>query len=371
MTVGERAEELQIDALLHELAGVVPAPDLAARIATRCADGGGRRAALPGWAWAAALLVVGLGAVVAVAWSRRDEAAMAPVQEPRPGDTDGGDPRSQEPKPQDAKPRDPQPQDPQPQDPQSGPNAPARSLTLIADYSDNRVTAVDATGAVAFQFDQVFGAWDAELLPNGNVLVTEFSVSRVRELDRAGKTVWTYENLKNPYAAQRIAGGNLDGMTLIADTFAHRVVLVRPDGTEFWSYGDHAYEDIRPFDCEFTSSGTFLIADVQRDRVLEIDMHGLVLWQQEGLPNAHDVDRLPNGNTLVTLRNRGEVRELDDRGKVVWQLTELDHPSDADRLANGNTLVAENGRVREFDRDGKVVWQRTATWAVEANRYPR
>ena len=366
MTVGERAAELQIDVLLHELAGVVPAPDLAARIANRCAEGGGRRAALPGWAWAAALLVVGLGAVVAVAWSRRDAAAMAPVQEPRPGDADGGDPRSQEPKP-----TEPSAQDPKNQDPQTGPNAPGRTLTLIAGYADNRVTAVDATGALVFALEEVFGAWDAELLPNGNVLVTEFSASRVRELDRTGKTVWTYENLKNPYAAQRIAGGNLDGMTLIADTFADRVVLVRPDGTEFWSYGDHEHEDIRPFDCEFTPSGTFLIADVKHDRVLEIDLHGFVLWQQDGLPFVHDADRLPNGNTLVTLRNRGEVRELDDRGKVVWQLSELDDPSDADRLANGHTFVAETGRVREFDRDGKVVWQRTATWAVEANRYPR
>ena len=82
----------------------------------------------------------------------------------------------------------------------------------------------------------------------------------------------------------------------------------------------------------------------------------------------HDVDRLPNGNTLVTLRNKGKVLELDPDGQIVWQLDDLSSPSDADRLPNGNTLVAENTRVREFDKDQLVVWQSKAKWAVEANR---
>lgn len=258
------------------------------------------------------------------------------------------------------------------QEPTPAPVVPtAGPLTLIADYSDNCVFAVDAGGALVFGLDEVFGAWDAELLPNGNVLVTEFSLSRVREVTRGGATVWTYENLKNPYAAQRLTVGSSAGHTLIADTFAGRIVEVRPDGTEFWSYGDHEHEAIRPFDVEQTPAGNFLIADQLGDRVLEIDYHGMPVFVVDDLPGLHDADRLPNGHTLVTLRNAGEVRELDAEGKVVWQLQDLNTPSDADRLANGHTLVAENGRVREFDRDGKVVWQHTTTWAVEANRYPR
>ena len=88
-----------------------------------------------------------------------------------------------------------------------------------------------------------------------------------------------------------------------------------------------------------------------------------------GLPNVHDADRLPNGNTLVTLRNKGEVLEIGPNGKTVWKVRDLSSPSDADRLPNGNTLVAENTRVREFNKDGKVVGETRATWAVEANRY--
>lgn len=347
----ERAEVLQLDACLHELAGVGPAAGLAARIVAACEHAAPAAVSLARpasrWWWAAALLA-GVGAVGGAAWWRAERHAAAPVQEPK---------------------RD-LPQEPQPA-PAPAPLPVEGPITLICDYSDNLVLAVDADGKEVFRLDECFGVWDAELLPNGNVLVTEFSVSRVREVTQAGKTVWTYENLKNPYAAHRMTVGSAAGHTLIADTFGGRVLDVRPDGTVFWSYGDHEHEDIRPFDVEQTPTGSILIADPLGDRVIEIDYHGNVLWQVKDLPSIHDADRLPNGNTLVTLRNKGEVRELDRDGKVVWQLKGLSSPSDADRLSNGNTLVAENTAVREYDRDGKVVWEKHCAWAVEANRYQR
>jgi glucose/arabinose dehydrogenase len=108
---------------------------------------------------------------------------------------------------------------------------------------------------------------------------------------------------------------------------------------------------------------------VLKDRVLEVVPKGEVVWESKGLPNAHDADRLPNGNTLVTLRNKGAVLEIDRDGKVVFELQGLSSPSDADRLPNGNTLVAENTRVREFDRRGNEIWKKEMTWAVEVNRY--
>lgn len=353
----ERAEVLQLDAALHELAGVAPHPDLLARVLARCQVGpDARPVAAPRvpWWWAAAI-AAGLAVVGAVAWLRHVErsATVAPIQEPKP-------------------------QDPAPQDPKPAP-APAagRWVTLLADYSDNRVFAIDEAGAERFRLDDVFGVWDAELLPNGNVLLTEFSVSRVREVTQEGKTVWQYENLKNPYDADRLTLGHSAGNTLICDTFANRILEVKPDGTTFWSYGDHEHETIRPFDCDQTPEGNFLIADQLGERVVEINYHGFVIWEAKNLPSVHDADRLPNGHTLVTLRgtgggNRGgEVRELDREGKLVWSLKDLEAPSDADRLPNGNTLVAENKRVREYDPSGKVVWERPMTWAVEANRYAR
>jgi hypothetical protein len=234
-------------------------------------------------------------------------------------------------------------------------------FTLIADYSDNRVVEVDDQGREVFVLDEVFGAWDAECLDNGNLLITEFSVSRVQEVDRKGHQIWVFEDLKNPYDADRLPNGN----TLIADTFGSRVIEVNHEGKIVWSYD----KDIRPFDCDRLANGNTLIANVLKDEVIEVSPEGEIVWRVGNLPNVHDADRLPNGNTLVTLRNKGVVQELDREGKVVWELQGLSSPSDADRLPNGHTLVAENTRVREFDRRGNEVWRKEMTWAVEVNRY--
>ena len=85
------------------------------------------------------------------------------------------------------------------------------------------------------------------------------------------------------------------------------------------------------------------------------------------MPNVHDADRLPNGNTLLTIRMLNEVREVDKAGKTVWSIKNLSSPSDADRLPDGTTLVAENGFVRIFSPAGTEIWRKTVTWAVEAN----
>jgi hypothetical protein len=198
---------------------------------------------------------------------------------------------------------------------------PPELLTLICDYSDNKVRLVDPSGQSLLEFGGIFGAWDAEFTNRGTMLVTEFSTSRVRELDANQETVWEFTDLKNPYDADRLPNGN----TLIADTFGSRVI--------------------------------------------EVTLQRQIVWQYNGMHNVHDADRLPNGNTLITLRNAGKVIEVDPTGAVVWELTGLSSPSDADRLPNGNTLVAENTQVREFDADKQVVWRAEMTWAVEANRY--
>ncbi len=234
-------------------------------------------------------------------------------------------------------------------------------FTLVTDYGENRIVEYDDQGRVVFKIEDVYGAWDAESLDNGNLLITEFPVSRVQEVDRAGNVVWEFDDVKNPYDADRLPNGN----TLIADTFGGRVVEVSPAKEIVWKYD----APIRPFDADRLPNGNTLIADVLKDRVLEVSPAGEVVWEATGLNNLHDADRLPNGNTLVALRSKGSIVELDKDGVVVWELTGLNSPSDADRLPNGHTIVAEHGKVREFDRRKQVVWEVEVNWAVECNRY--
>ncbi|HEX6811592.1 MAG TPA: hypothetical protein VF384_08225 [Planctomycetota bacterium] len=350
----DRASDLQMDACLHELAGVVPDRALTARILDAAAAP--RRIRAKRHFATAAAIVMGICVVTAVALLRSDEQSSSAVQPPDPKGEHGNEPDAV----------DVHLETPAP------PAPPAGFTTLIADYSDNRIVEVDENDHEVWVLKDVFGAWDAERLANGNTLLTEFSVSRVREVDRQGKTVWEYEGLKNPYDADRLPNGN----TLIADTFGSRVIEVDANKEIVWELRevvDRNFQKtgIRPFDADRLENGNTLIADVLCDRVIEVDVHGNLLWLAPNMKNVHDADRLPNGNTLVTLRQQGRVVELGPTLRLQWQLDGLSSPSDADRLPNGHTLVAENTRVREFDKDGVVVWVKEMTWAVEVNRCQR
>ncbi|HLQ37551.1 MAG TPA: hypothetical protein VK348_07105 [Planctomycetota bacterium] len=404
----EQAAELQMDALLHELAGELPAADLWQRVQ---ATAGARQSqtARRRTRWlAAAVLIIGSVVVATVAFLRHGppaarQAATPDLQEPQPPRDAPSTERDQQiakairdlelPARRDVAiaallkiGEDSLPALQQAQKTELGRGRkevaealqvavglisttarkkafglPDKPITLIADYSDNRVVAVDDRGKVLWEQNEVYGAWDAEFTPAGTVLLTEFSVSSVVEVDALGNVVWSYAELKNPYRATRLANGH----TLIADTFAGRVIEVTPAKQIVWKYD----KEIRPFDVERLANGNTLIADVRQDRVIEVSPAGEIVWEVKQMNNVHDAERLANGNTLITLRSAGKVIEVDHDGKTMWQLDKVSSPSSAHRLANGNTLVAENGAVREFDHDRNVVWKKEMTWAVQARRY--
>lgn len=81
---------------------------------------------------------------------------------------------------------------------------------------------------------------DAQLLPNGNILVAGFDTpGRVDELTSSGRIVWTfaptgYWSLDRPSLAVRWP----NGMIAITDDWHHRVLVVNPHSKRVvWSYG--------------------------------------------------------------------------------------------------------------------------------------
>jgi outer membrane protein assembly factor BamB len=80
--------------------------------------------------------------------------------------------------------------------------------------------------------------------------------------------------------------------------------------------------------------------------------------------------RLANGNTLVGCTNGNRIIEVDAKGKIVWSVTNtdigenlFDDACGVQRLPNGNTVVtsyhAKGNAVKLFEvtRDKKVVWR--------------
>ncbi len=82
---------------------------------------------------------------------------------------------------------------------------------------------------------------DAQLLPNGNILVAGFnSPGRVDELTPAGRVVWTYAPSSGPGSLDRpsLAVRWPNGMIAVTDDWHHRIVVIDPKTKQIvWSYG--------------------------------------------------------------------------------------------------------------------------------------
>jgi hypothetical protein len=226
--------------------------------------------------------------------------------------------------------------------------------TLISDTSHDRVLRVNAAGEVVWRSDDWGGGSgtlsdgshlrypnDAELLANGNLLITDRNNDRVIEVDAAGQIVWYYDQLTRPHNGDRLPNGN----TLIANSEQNVVVEVSPLGDVVWSYGGGADGTLDwPRDADRLADGHTLITDSRGNRVLEVDAGGQVVWSYSGLAIPYEADRLENGNTLISDNNHRQVIEVNPAGEVVWSFRNFEETLPA-TLQNG-------GFEQDADGDG-------------------
>ncbi|MFW9877316.1 MAG: aryl-sulfate sulfotransferase, partial [Candidatus Thorarchaeota archaeon] len=226
----------------------------------------------------------------------------------------------------------------------------------------------------------------------GNTLVSHY----IKEVSPEGDTLWSYEpDGKITWDVERLANGNY--LFSICDDYnidpmvplVNSIIEMTPDYEVLWNYtiygpltSQHEIHDV-----DKLPNGNYLIADMSQDRVIEVNSTYDIVWEWrcidhlEDIPDPipfdwvhlNDVDRLPNGNTLMTLRNYDSVIEVNPIGEIVWQYGDLiynvsdlpsDHtilwgPHNADRLSNGHTMIADsrNDRIVEVDMLGKVIWE--------------
>jgi len=87
--------------------------------------------------------------------------------------------------------------------------------TLLAAHMDmGKVVEYDMTGKQLWSVDAP-GLWDAEPMPNGNVLISGNNSKYVREVNRKGETVWEFtaadapeQDLSNMQTATHLSNGN-------------------------------------------------------------------------------------------------------------------------------------------------------------------
>src|SRR5260370_31390185 len=90
-------------------------------------------------------------------------------------------------------------------------------------------------------------------------------------------------------------------------------------------------------------TGNYLVADMRKERVVEMNLDGHILWQHP-TPWSMSADGLHNGNVLVAALRDSRVYEVTRDGKHVWEA----QPSSVGQPARVRDAF---GRVRlGFDR---------------------
>jgi hypothetical protein len=219
---------------------------------------------------------------------------------------------------------------------------------------------------------------DAWMMSNGHIILTK--MTDCYEVTPEKQIVWTYHCPTNTqiHACQPVG---LDQVMVVQNGLPpHMMILNKKDNSVAMSHELPAIsakdeKTIHPQyrNCRITGQGTYLIACLKQDKVIEYDHDWKQIWSVDSVTPWAAV-RLNNGNTLISGDNHAYVHEVNPEGKIVWSIETNDLPDlhlhdiqTADRLANGDTLVCNRSggrannpfaaaQVIEVTPDKKAVW---------------
>ncbi|MCL0076257.1 hypothetical protein M1O17_05315, partial [Dehalococcoidia bacterium] len=224
--------------------------------------------------------------------------------------------------------------------------------TLIVSRDDDLWRVIEVTPNGEIVWEHPMRGFNAQRLPNGNTLIAQFpqergGPGRVIEVSPDNEIIWEYSGDFVPYNAERLPNGN----TVISDMRNARIIEVTPEKEIVWEFTDL----VRIGDIQVLPNGNILAVET-RDieyltdtRVIEITRDKKIIWEFCGFDAMFStVQRLPNGNTLITDNDRikkenPRIIEVAPNGEIVWEYTNYDfiYPWGVHRLENGNTLIAD------------------------------
>lgn len=252
---------------------------------------------------------------------------------------------------------------------------------------------------------------DVELLPNDNVLILIGGVG-VYELNRSGNVVWSYLNQTISHDADRLANGN----TIMACAGAEQesefpyddpqAIEVNRNGDIVWQwhakkeYLSGRYKNIRSKDADDWThlnsvqrldDGNTLLSIRNWNMIVGVDKSGHTVWKTGGntqkgkhgwpigSPNCpHTPVMMANGRIIVSESMNGRVIEWDlENEEIVWKYPETRWQKGgpyyfvraSHRLPNGNTFIIDSkGMFLEVTRDGEIVWKATVHGYIESDK---
>ncbi len=228
-------------------------------------------------------------------------------------------------------------------------------------------------GTILWQYPH--SSRDGEVLEDGSVLLA-LSKSKAHPggaaaiVDKSGKITFLHEGTQTEVNTVQMLKS---GAILMTEAGAKpRILEVNLAGKILAEVAIQAQTKDHHLQSRMTrklQNGNYLVPQLLDEVVREYTPEGKIVWEVKTPYWPFTAIRLPDGNTLIGCTLKDLVIEVDSKGKLVWQIDNTDLGSrlinDAcgvQRLPNGNTVItshhAQKDEVRliEVNRDKKLVW---------------
>jgi hypothetical protein len=209
---------------------------------------------------------------------------------------------------------------------------------------------------------------DVRKLPNGNYLVAEMNNSRVTERDSTGKILKT-TNIATPLNIDLLPDG---GMVIVC---RNQVVQYDKDMKQVWSHQRQQYDIMAgrrmPNGDVIFVTNTFQAANCFRLGAKDGKEVGKALTLGR-IQQYQCIDATGDDKLMVCEFNRVVEYNLKDGVKELWKY-DTNNPTSCQRLPNGNTLItlinaAPGGKVIEVEPNGDIVWEYESKDGLRAAR---
>ncbi|MHA1893953.1 MAG: aryl-sulfate sulfotransferase [Candidatus Helarchaeota archaeon] len=249
----------------------------------------------------------------------------------------------------------------------------------------------------------LFFIHDADLLPNGNIMISDTVNDRVIEVNMTTKQVVWELNFRN--STQLNWSSYADQWGWAQGSFAREYVTNQRPAHGFWTHindiqyinqsslpgvtsptilisvrnfdmlievthnesrmivwhagkpGDHSIMNHQHGPCYLNDSDTFLVADSDNFRCIQLNRAGQIIWKYEYPPGlsvlkwVRDIDPLPNGHYLIDDSNNNRLLELDLTTNTIvkiWTFGVNGVPYDADYVPEKNWILVSNSYMNSI-----------------------
>lgn len=228
-------------------------------------------------------------------------------------------------------------------------------------------------GVVTWQYPH--SSRDGWVLPSGNVLLALSKSSRyphgaVVEVTRKNEILFEYRGTQSEVNTVQLVDHN---NVLLTEAGARpRLLEINRQGSVAVDVPLTAQTKDHHLQTRMArklANGNYLVPQLLDKVVREYSPQGKVVWEVKTPDMPFTAIRLKNGNTLIGCTLGHLVIEVNAEGKTVWQITNDDLPTkminDAcgvQRLPNGNTVITSHHatgnevRLIEVSHDKKLVW---------------